>query len=155
MNDAIYHRNIAIEEKYNLKLTAIEDSNVRGKAKSSILAGDSSFDLVMPMTSEAFAMTLEGLLCDISLIPYVSIESPWWHAGISNNTSIGGRNYFISGDLNLSMLNGVGVTFSTRSWLRNITSAIFIRRCATANGRSTAFPNTARASRRILTETRS
>lgn len=111
MNDAIYHRNIAIEEKYNLKLTAIEDSNVRGKAKSSILAGDSSFDLVMPMTAEAFAMTLEGLLCDISLIPYVSIESPWWHAGISNNTSIGGRNYFISGDLNLSMLNGVGVTY--------------------------------------------
>lgn len=111
MNDAIYQRNIAIEEKYNLKLVAVEASDVKGKAKSSILAGDSAFDLVMPMTSEAFAMTLEGLFCDISLIPYVSIESPWWHEGISNNTSIGGRNYFISGDLNLSMLNGVGVTY--------------------------------------------
>lgn len=111
MNDAVYKRNIAIEEKYNLKLVAAEFGDVTSKARNSILADDSSFDLIMPMTSAAFALSLEGLLCDISRIPYVSLESPWWHDGISRNTSIGGRNYFISGDLNLSMLNGVGVTY--------------------------------------------
>lgn len=111
MNDAVYKRNTIIEDKYNIELVSIESGDLLALAKRTIMAGDNEFDLIMPMISDAFSLAVEGLLVNMSDVPHIDTSKPWWMTSMVNATSIGGRNYFISGELNLSVFNAVGVTF--------------------------------------------
>ena len=123
INDAVFQRNSYIEDKYNLTIKAVESKDLSSDAKRSISAGDNDYDLIFPMTSHAFAMSLDGLFMNIGDIPYIDTDMPWWRSSLLEDVSIGGRNYFITGDLNLSSLNGVGVVYFNKDLAeeRNIT----------------------------------
>lgn len=111
INDAVYERNIAIEEKYKLKLVSIESSNLPESAKNAILADDDSYDLLMPMISDAFSLAVQGCLANMSDIPHIDLDKPYWMESMVKGTSVGKKNYLLSGDMNLSVLNAVGATF--------------------------------------------
>ena len=125
INDAVYERNRYIEDKYNLRLnvTELKRTEFASGAKRSISAGDSDYDLVFPMVADAFSMSLDGLFLNVNDIPHIDAEMPWWRKSILEDVSIGGRNYFIIGDLNLSSLNDVGVVYFNKDLAaqRNIT----------------------------------
>ena len=110
INDAVLRRNQEIEEKYNVVLEAFEEDDV-GVAHKSILAGDNVYDILLPMHQTAYWMSVQGSLLDVVDLPHIDLSRPYWHTAIMNNTSIGEKNYFLTGDLNLSTLNGVGVVY--------------------------------------------
>ena len=109
INDAILKRNRAVEEKYNVVFEAFEEDDVGAVAQKSILAGDSVYDILLPMHASAYQMSVQGVLSNMEDLPHIDKSRPYWHTSIMNNTSIGEKNYFLTGDLNLSTLNGVGV----------------------------------------------
>jgi len=111
VNDAVYQRNRYIEEKYNLKLQLSVEDNVDGATQKSVLAGDNEYDLVIPMHTGAFSLVVQGIVQDIANIPYVDISKSYWMNSIMESTSINGKNYFLTGDLNLASLNGVGAIY--------------------------------------------
>ena len=115
INDAVYQRNMKIEEKYNLKLVSVETDDYVGAAQKSVKAGDNAYQLIFPMHNSAFTLAQGGLLYDMSAIPHVDIGDVWWMDNISRNTSVGGKNYFVTGALNLSTLNGVGAIYFNKS----------------------------------------
>ena len=114
VNDGVYKRNLAIEDKYKVKLVSIETEDVVGNAKNAVLAGDKTYDLLMPMISDAFSLAVQGCLLNMSDLPHIDLSKPYWMDSIVEASSIGGRNYFLSGDMNVSVLNAVGATFFTK-----------------------------------------
>ena len=111
VNDGVYKRNLAIEDKYKVKLVSVETDDVVGNAKNAVLAGDKTYDLLMPMISDAFSLAVQGCLLNMSDLPHIDLSKPYWMDSIVEASSIGGRNYFLSGDMNASVLNAVGATF--------------------------------------------
>ncbi len=109
--EAVYNRNLFMEEKYNMLLVAEEASWVTNVAKPAILAGGDTFDLIFPMHSEAYTMALEGLFNNCADLSHVDTTKPYWRTSLMESTSVAGKNYFLTGDLNLASLNGVGVVF--------------------------------------------
>ena len=115
INDAVWKRNTVIEDKYNLKLEVLSSSALKTMVSKTVIAGDNAYDLVFPMHYEACMMSRDGHLYDASSLPHIDLSKAWWRTSMMEGISIDGRNYFLTGDLNLSSLNGVGVVFFNKS----------------------------------------
>ena len=53
LNDAIYRRNSAVEEQYNVSLVEINDTSAHTMAKKAVAAGDSQYDLLLTVKAQA------------------------------------------------------------------------------------------------------
>lgn len=114
LNDAVYTRNIIIEEKYNINVisaAAKDHSEIFNLFEEAVLAGDAVYDTAMPNLTTAFRMAAKRLALDCMEIPHLDYSRPWWSAEIMKSTSVGSINYFITGSLNLSLMNTVGITY--------------------------------------------
>ncbi|MCL1792586.1 MAG: hypothetical protein FWG34_01825 [Oscillospiraceae bacterium] len=99
INDAVFTRNSAIEEKFGIQIKEVREENVSTKMRASVAAGDNMYDVVMPRLGEVVSLAQEGLLTDIREIPYIDLEKPWWSRSCAEQMSVGNRLYFIQGDL--------------------------------------------------------
>ena len=100
INDAVYRRNRTIEEKLNIEIKEIRNSDVIGVAQRSIAAADPMYDCIMPSMQAAANLAGNGYLLSFDQLPCVNLRNPWWDQNI-NNMSIGGRLFFTVGDLSL------------------------------------------------------
>jgi len=105
LNDAVFDRNAAVEEKFNIDVTWFgEDGHMQMQdaVKTAALAGDKICDIVLLNTNSTMVLGLDGLMLNMNDVPYINLEMPWWNKEVSDKTSILGVNYFYMGDLNLN-----------------------------------------------------
>ena len=119
INDALFERNALIEEKYNLVLVLPEEEDVQGIAKKAIVAGDDLYDILNIRPNSAYNISVEGLLMNMNDLPWTDINKPYWRTSVMESTSVGGKNYFYVGDLNLAALNAVGVIYFNKELAEN------------------------------------
>ena len=99
--DALYKRNLRIEEKYNtvIKQTNVSDpSSVISKA---VKAGDYSYELIIDTMANIRNLASQSALLDLYKVPYISddLSKPWWNQALKRDLSINGKLYFQSGDI--------------------------------------------------------
>ncbi len=113
INDAIYRRNTWIEEKYHVHLVSDEKPilDLVRQLERAVRANDAVYDAAFPMISTTNSLVTRGYLYEISEIPHINTAMPWWMSNILANTSVGGKNYYAVGDINLSALDTVGITY--------------------------------------------
>lgn len=100
MNDAVYERNMAVEDRFNISITKLVSGSYVEQFKSSVMAGEDSYDvLVAPSSTVMQNSTMYGLAVDE--LPYVDIDRDWWDRMVMEQSALGGRNYALSGDINL------------------------------------------------------
>ena len=103
VNDAVYKRNVAINEKYNVKIigeyTGLFDFSNFTK---SVLANDDVYDVVLLNIKTAVTSATSGYLKEINDIPYLDFSKPWWLENSVTESSIMNRSYFAVGDINLA-----------------------------------------------------
>jgi len=78
INDSVYQRNGAIEEKYNVIITNIPSDDVSGAASRSIRAGSDDYDLLIVGLVRQEPLITSGLLNALNDVPYVDLTKPWW-----------------------------------------------------------------------------
>lgn len=101
LDDAIYLRNRQIEQRFNFtfdEITGTDDANV----KTSIIAGDYSYDIVNTRIPNAFAWAQEGLVHPVTKLPYINLDKPYWHHNLNNDLTIAGKMFFASGAFNIT-----------------------------------------------------
>ena len=112
VNDAVYARNMAVEEKYKIKITGsfsgLRDFSLFEKAAK---AGDDAFDVVLPDQQSAMQYAGRGYLTELSAIPSLDFTRPYWLQNSVTELSIGGKSYFVVGDMNLAAYESVPVYF--------------------------------------------
>ncbi len=109
INDAIYQRNKAIEEKYNVYIKSLIDQF--NKYEKSVLASDNAYDAATPGVVTAFNYGMKNYSTEIKSIPYINYDKPWWNTYSITQTSINKKNYFIIGSINLLSYESTGVMF--------------------------------------------
>ena len=109
-------RDKLIEEKYNVKIKSEQinynkiattiDTQIRGMATD-----EESYHIVLPMLVHAFNMTNNGYNYSIDSLKFIDPEKPYWRSDIYDSTTVKGKNYFISGDINTSVYGSSYVCF--------------------------------------------
>jgi hypothetical protein len=106
VNDAVFERNRKIEEKYNCEITQTRmqmgpqySYSMTKEISKLVMAGDSSYDMIMPTIQDAAALARDKMLYDLNTIGNVDLTKPWWNQQFREDTRIGGHNYFGDGDI--------------------------------------------------------
>jgi hypothetical protein len=109
INDAVYARNKAVEERFDITISPVfysSDWNRMMDGEKAILSGANAFDLMSLHGRVAFAYADRNLLADwFEHMSYIDFSAPWWNAEAVAELSVGGRLYFASGDLSYTGLS--------------------------------------------------
>jgi len=110
VNDAVYKRNLAVEERFNVKLNPIdvlggwnEQDIYLKKVRNSVSAGDDEFQLLAGYAAYMPKLQIGGYLINLRELPYVSFDKPWWSKDLMDNITVNGKMFFTTGDLSLSL----------------------------------------------------
>lgn len=120
LNDGIYNRNLKLQEKYNILLESVTftgHDQIANEIKKAVTSGDATYDAAFPGVAMAFQMAMNGHLYEIHDIPHLQTERSWWMTNVIENTSIGGRNFIIAGDMNIGAMNAAGIVYFNKSIL--------------------------------------
>ena len=108
VNDAVYARNLAMEERFNVKI--VEDYN-KGSAlggtgkgakmvKNSVMASDCAYDIILMGTYDCGTLAAEGFLMELtSEVPYLDLNQPWWDQNALADLALGNKVYYVTGDI--------------------------------------------------------
>lgn len=103
VSDAMYRRNSAIEEQYDVTLSEIVDGSgiIVGKVRDSQAAGTDDYALVNVIGNLIYTMAADGLLYNLKYLDYVDLSKPWWTQGSVSDFSIRDQLYYASSDLTI------------------------------------------------------
>ena len=106
IEDAVYKRNIATEEKYNVKITQrIESAQAEDPASilsKYAMAGDYTFDVIYGWGYKMGACIVENLLGDIGSLPCVDLTKEYWCPSAADDLNINGSLYITPCDISMN-----------------------------------------------------
>lgn len=106
LNDAIYERNLAMEEKYNIDVTwqQFGYSDAASKLNVAVKAGEDIYDVYTNNGAHSFTAAMQGLTQQLNDFPYLDYTKPYWNAPMMAGASINNKNYFVYSDINIHAL---------------------------------------------------
>lgn len=110
VNDAVYTRNMQVEDTFDVKLDAVEvtedpESVMSDYFRKTVQAGEDAFDVALMHTVFAGAMSLEGLARNWHDIGYVDFDKPWWNSVIADELDFGGKLFLAASDYCISAID--------------------------------------------------
>jgi hypothetical protein len=116
--DAVYKRNLAISEKYNISFLLSEEdsSTLNSSLHKTVAAGDDVYTIVCQVQTSMLDMMTNGDLYNIKNIPYIDLTKPWWDHNSVDNYSIANRLYLVSSDITINDKDGTSaIAFSKQA----------------------------------------
>lgn len=112
ITSAIFYRNLAVEERFDVKITEIEHTSA--EAKAVITAGTADdMDLILTDGSEAIGFIQNNNVYDLNTVDYIDLDKPYWDQNARKYLSIAGHYYGGVGDfLTTSLDETVGLFFN-------------------------------------------
>lgn len=119
LNDALYNRNRAIEDKLNCKIIEKElecdaantVTLLTNEAKTSIMSGSDDYDVMFLPISQDISLVTEGYLMDLNEIPQLQLQEDWWDQVVIDATTLNGKLYFATGAINLMAYDSMWCLF--------------------------------------------
>jgi ABC-type glycerol-3-phosphate transport system substrate-binding protein len=113
VDNSIYERNKAVEEKYNIGISIHETSNnnYETDALNSILAGDDAYDIIFTHSRSAFTYAVRGACVNFNDVKAIHLDKPWWSQDITDSCNINGRLFVLDGDISTSSLEAAMCMF--------------------------------------------
>lgn len=92
INDVIFQRNMAVEERYNVKI-ASSQGDASSLIPKSVMSGDDAYQLAWAHVSTMSGLVLKGSLADYYTVPNIDITQPWWNQLATDSLTVNGRCY--------------------------------------------------------------
>ncbi len=109
VNDAVYNRNVRIQEKHKLKIVTEfkSDANIMTAVTNAQSSGDAPYQLIDANQTYSMTMSIKGLLHELSDLTLIDFSKPYWNSDLLEGSSIKNKNYFAYSDANI---HAVGAT---------------------------------------------
>ena len=101
LNDAVYRRNLLVQEKYNFSISDKAVADVSSVLRQMVLAGTYDYDAVFQETLDFGKLLLGGYLTDLYGLPLINWEYPWWDHASAESLAIKGKLFGIFSDITL------------------------------------------------------
>lgn len=104
VNDAVYTRNLKIQNDYNIKIIGCIEGigDLEPKASAALLADEDAYDIIVPHAQQGFSMALRGFFVNWlneANMPYTDLSMPWWSRDSVDNFTIKGKYFIGFGDI--------------------------------------------------------
>ena len=121
LNDAVYARNKAVEERFNINISLVKMPGWGTLAAKSILAGEDVCDILALHGIIAYQYVGKNLMSDwISHMPYNNLNAVWWNQNIVNDTKFFGKLYAVTGDISYSALHNTFCLYFNKNLFKNL-----------------------------------
>ncbi len=115
VNDAVFERNKAVEDRLNIEINNIEiDSQdyheVPNKVTIAVQSGSAEYDIVAAPCITSLPTSLSGIYANLRETEYIDFEKPWWSQGFNEVVEYDGAQYAVTGSMVLSMYRFAFVT---------------------------------------------
>ena len=123
--DAVYKRNLTVEENFNMKFEWIKGSGdwlgYPAEMEALILSGNDAFDIGFMELSKCLPQSAMGYYKDMMNSKAIDINDPWWYSDLIRNTQVNDLHmYYITGAFSLTtMLKAGSVFFNKDIWKAN------------------------------------
>lgn len=93
INDAVYNRQVKIEDLYNVKLVneTATGSEVCQRVANAVLAGDTSYSLVCAPLHAITSTATGGYLANYYDFDAIDLYQPWWNQNATESLTINGK----------------------------------------------------------------
>ena len=113
MNDAVYKKCRAVEERFNCKIMLADGAadipeDVKdhfGPIKTPVLAGEDAFDIATGHDISMANFSLEGYFENLCEIPYLNFDKPWWPKFTMDSLTVNGRAYLFSNNISYEFMS--------------------------------------------------
>ena len=105
VNDAIFARNLAVEENLNVTLTFLEeggrsgDGNWMALVRNSNTSGDGAYDFVAGHSSNIGSLTYSLQFQNMLEQEHFDFSAPWWREALTEKATVKGNLFFATGDI--------------------------------------------------------
>jgi hypothetical protein len=122
INDAIYLRNRAIEEKYNVYIaqTDMPFGDFESTVKKNETAGSAEYDVLLPRLYYGINLAQGGFLYDINKIPHIDMSQPCWDSSIKRDLTLVNKLFFAAGDINMYANDATWILFFNKDLHKNL-----------------------------------
>lgn len=104
INDAVYNRNIKIEDAYKVKiaLQLEQSTDIASMVGQQVTSGDNTFDVVYQLLSAAPALIQKSYFHNLFNVPNIDLEKPWWDQNSISSLSTMGILPLVSTSINVN-----------------------------------------------------
>lgn len=101
VNDALYQRDRAIEERYGITFNYVHTDSggtTVSKAEADVMAGGTTYNMIQgSMLTCTNVLLNKGLLTKINDLDYIDVSQSWWNSRCESDLAINGNFYYITG----------------------------------------------------------
>ncbi len=125
IDDAIYNRNRAVEERLNVKISVYKGKGWEAyndelkNIRNTIQAGDDAWDVISGWSARIPIVANEGLFRNLYDIPHINFDREWWVQTLREELTVGGKLYFVTGDITLTLLQAAYAIFFNKALAEN------------------------------------
>lgn len=120
INDAIYNRNLAVEDRIHIKINNIMTSGtdnyeISETIRTQVTSGTKEYDLLANSVYASIMYTGDNLFANLLECELLDLEQKYWAQGFNEAASIGNAQYFATGAICLSTYRFIFATFFNRN----------------------------------------
>ncbi|MCL2814071.1 MAG: hypothetical protein FWD23_05675 [Oscillospiraceae bacterium] len=93
INDAVYKRNTAVSERYNIVITRIANVDPAALARKAVTAGSDEYDLIFASIGSTVGIAQNGCLVDLKEAAHIDLTKPWYDQNANAELSIANKLY--------------------------------------------------------------
>jgi len=122
INDAIYKRTLAVEERFNVRIEDVQVnySAVVGNVRNSVKSGDGSYDAAYMWGNYFLDLAADGNLHDLNTVSKIDFSKPYWDQSAKGQLSIAGRLYTMTGEANMHYNDSTWVLMFNKQLLQDL-----------------------------------
>ena len=99
INDAVYARNLAVEEKLNIKIKAEDVNDMPSTIQKQVKSGSSDYLISTARIQSLPGTVTKGYLVNLYDMPYMDLAKPWYDERCIEDASYYGLLYYVTGDM--------------------------------------------------------
>ena len=104
VNDAVFERNRAAEEKFNCKITLQPEPEVNNVIVKAVMAGDTPYFAAWAMKNDIANGVQKHVYLDLNQLPHCDYYASYWDKNCVEELSIAGKLYMAASDISMSNL---------------------------------------------------
>lgn len=104
VNDAIFNRNLAVEERFNVNLNFIEDPDADITCRNLVMSDDPSVDVVDQMATKMGTLATGGCLENLLDMKWLNLDAEYWSPYAAKDLQLNGKLYMMISDLSMGRL---------------------------------------------------
>ncbi len=118
VGDALYERDIFIEDTYNFELQYEQQNPPDKVLENSVLAGDDTYQIMISNATHSLAV--DGYLANLCRVEHLTLDAPWWSKLMYENMRIDDVMFITTGDISPSVYQTPSCMFLNTALLEDL-----------------------------------